>query len=108
MLALFKLGQDESHRTLPLARARVNAASGSPREPASSVDAQARVLRHQEAVLKARHAMEARLLDSTQRGRTQLAKQAVDHFYAQYSLAHQHVVQIDRGEQGARSLQRRR
>jgi hypothetical protein len=36
------LGRTQSHRTLRLARARVDAASGSPREPASSVDAQAR------------------------------------------------------------------
>jgi len=74
-------------------------------ERSAVADAQARVLRQLDALVKTRHAMEGRLLDATQRGRAQLAKQALDFFYAQYSLGHQHVVLLDRQEGGARRLQ---
>jgi hypothetical protein len=68
-------------------------------------DTEARVLRQQEALLKTRHAMEVRLLDTSQRGRLQLARQLVDLFYAQYTLAAQQNTLVTRHEAAARGLQ---
>ena len=63
------------------------------------------VTRHQEAMLKTRHALECRLVESSQRARASLAKLLCDYFYTQYSHVHQQTTVLDRQESSLRSMQ---
>ena len=68
-------------------------------------ETQGAVLRHQAAMIKTRHALEARLLEGTRHTHVALAKLLVDYFYTKFSSSHQQTTLLDRIEPDLRAMQ---
>ena len=68
-------------------------------------ETQSAVLRHQEGMLKTRHALEARLVEGTTNAHVALGKVLVDYFYTKFSFSHQQSTLLDRHEPSLRRMQ---
>ena len=67
-------------------------------------ETQSAVLRHQEGMLKTRHALEARLVEGTTNAHVALGKVLVDYFYTKFSFSHQQSTLLDRHEPSLRRM----